>query len=1276
MSGKFRKLLAAKAKARRIRKGQSSSSNPSQRKFRLAAKSKSQGPVTGVASPKGELTVQRLQHHDSWAGASHSSESILDTLEDQTAASDGGFTAESGWTSASTVAMAGFLKRWDPKSVLHHGMMALYCATTDVIRTHGGQATDTEYFAVLITTLESADTELSKTAAAALLAIFANRVPAAVLRKKFSWITTMCINLLQSYFSTTHVMLLRSLLRLLSTCLKHLEVAVWNESSTLQVFSAMFPFITDSRPKLRKVAHRTICKVLLRSKFQTGATPTHPASPAVADFCIKLIETASPTSPPVSTLHVFGFLKSAMRYFPQAQVKATCEALLQVMAVGHPSVVRCGMLTLKSFFGSNPSPTTLGPELNAQLVNALYDYQPRIHDAKLLDVWLGMMQVALVNLQRLSDELFMSNLPKFVGLAVNCWRCDKPFIHYTVASVLTALVQKGLQPCVTKLTPDEVVAMDSKALSCIKVIEQLHRALLYQFSAVWYQVLVVWTACFEILGKLFHPHMKQSLRLMGEMRDSSSFKNNAIIERAIGSAIKTIGPGPVLDAIPLKLVEVDSPLDFNRSWLLPILRDNIRNTDLAFFTSYFLPLAEVLHGRAQKQDQGLAIVKTYELLEKQVWSLLPGFCLGATDVQQSFGKIAQTLGNYLNTRPDLRLDIMTGLRFLIETSAHNVEQTQELRTYAKNFLPIFFNIYSTETTCLTDEGVRLSAYDTIKVFITIADDGLCTQLFVNASKKLSTDGLTPFGKHAILDLARSLVRKITAEHVEQLYLVAKVEIGNAERKIQKKAYRILEELCLGPTAAIKAFLENNVGELKTVLLDNLRTTKPGSRAPRLRCLGLLLDNLSVEHKAFASSVLSEAVLCTKVNANKVRQAAFEVILGVGKAFVRWQPVDPNGAIKDLVSQLTAGFTGSPYLVSCTVLALTSVLHEFKGQYSLEVLKNVIGAVDILMGSCRRQVIQAALCFVRMLFVILDHQELSMNLEHLVSRLCSISGDMQKHFRVKLRNIFVRLIRKFGYESIVGMLPKTHRKLVSNIHKAEERKKRRKQQRGVQATGSGDEDLENHETAALKAGTEGIEEILLDTSDEEDSDNEVDRKKALRKNTRAWIEEQGENDIVDFLDASAGKKITSTDPESAPKKKGKCFDVTEDGRLLIVDEQSMSGYKGESSSDSEEDADGLVDALSHYKNPKRRQSIDLSAGEGTSGMSRAGTSAPPKKRKAGDKKSASGDAKKGRFEPYAYVPMNRKTLNKRGKKSQEFKNIVKAAQKGAKKGHKKAGHTKK
>lgn len=38
-------------------------------------------------------------------------------------------------------------------------------------------------------------------------------------------------------------------------------------------------------------------------------------------------------------------------------------------------------------------------------------------------------------------------------------------------------------------------------------------------------------------------------------------------------------------------------LDFPRSWLLPVIRDHVRETRLGFFTTYFLPLATTLKNK-------------------------------------------------------------------------------------------------------------------------------------------------------------------------------------------------------------------------------------------------------------------------------------------------------------------------------------------------------------------------------------------------------------------------------------------------------------------------------------------------------------------------------------------------------------------------------------------------------------------------------------------------------------------------------------------------------
>lgn len=113
--------------------------------------------------------------------------------------------------------------------------------------------------------------------------------------------------------------------------------------------------------------------------------------------------------------------------------------------------------------------------------------------------------------------------------------------------------------------------------------------------------------------------------------------------------------------------------------MLRVLRDNIRSTRLGFFTSYFLPLATVFYECASTAVEPSPTFKCYKLLEEQIWSLLPGFCTGPTDLKESFPRMAKTLGDYLVNRKDLRLHIMTALRQLINTSMGNEENVKEIK---------------------------------------------------------------------------------------------------------------------------------------------------------------------------------------------------------------------------------------------------------------------------------------------------------------------------------------------------------------------------------------------------------------------------------------------------------------------------------------------------------------------------------------------------------------------------------------------------------------------
>lgn len=64
---------------------------------------------------------------------------------------------------------------------------------------------------------------------------------------------------------------------------------------------------------------------------------------------------------------------------------------------------------------------------------------------------------------------------------------------------------------------------------------------------------------------------------------------------------------------------------------------------------------------------------------------------------------------------------MSALRKLVSRAVEGDKKQDifELARFAKNYLPLFLNVYNTKATRTDEEGQRLAAFDTIKV-ITIS----------------------------------------------------------------------------------------------------------------------------------------------------------------------------------------------------------------------------------------------------------------------------------------------------------------------------------------------------------------------------------------------------------------------------------------------------------------------------------------------------------------------------------------------------------------------------
>ncbi|KAF1423220.1 RRP12-like protein, partial [Spheniscus humboldti] len=1276
----------AVAKLKRWRKGHSSDCNPETRQHRLAARSR----FCSRPAEKSNLTVDAVKLHNELQSGSlrleRPSDSAQLRMEEDSAGeaaterSSGTFL--SGLSDCTNVTFSKVQRFWESNSATHKEICAVLAAVTEVIRSRGGKESETEYFAALMTTLEAVESPESLAAVAYLLnLVLKRRVPSPVLIKKFSDASKAFMGIVSSQACSSSTSALRWVLSCLATLLRKQDLAAWSYPITLQVYHGLLSFCVHTKPKVRKAAQYGVCSVLRGSEFMFGdaAPEHHPAAPSTAKFCVQEIEKAGGTKEATTTLHILALLRDLLPCFPAAVVKTCCETLLRVMTLSHVLVTACAMQAFHSLFSAQASVACLPAELNAQIITALYDYVPSTSDLQPLLTWLSTMERAHINLGRLQKDLCWAHLPRLFSATMNCFLSPHSQVVAAAAQTLETLLSECVAPHMDDLGTVSASAPAPAAYLC-KMFRSVEEGLTYRFHAAWDEVLRVLEVFFETCGKQCHPIMRKCLRSLCDLRLSPHFPYTAEVDQAVGAAVSAMGPEVLLEAVPLEIDGKEETLDFPRSWLLPVLRDYVQGARLSFFTSYFLPLAAALKSRALEfTEAGKSVeAKIYDTLQWQVWTLLPGFCTHPTDLLGAFKGLARTLGMAISERPDLRPTVCQALRTLIHKGCETDAERAEVGRFAKNFLPILFNVYSQPEEDGGSSAQRRSVLDTVRAYLTITDPQMVCGFLQKASEKLTSPESSEFTRLSILDLVVAMAPYADEQSLGSLYHTIQPSLQSKERSMQKKAYRVLEEVCAAPHAPCQAFVRSHLQDLQAALLDSLKSAASPAKRPRLKCLCHIVKQLSAEHEPFITALVPEVILCTKEVSVGARKNAFVLLVEMGHAFIRFGPT-PQEAMQRFLLLVYAGLTGSVTMISCTVLALTRLFFEFKDHLELSVVEQLLQNVCLLLASRTRDVVKAALGFLKVTLLLVDTKVLAKHVQAMLEAVGNLSDDMRRHFRMKLRNLFTKFIRKFGFELVKGLLPAEYHKVLVNIRKAEARSRKQRALRQAAA------DTDEEEAPPAQPRGDSMEEILADSEDEEEEEEERQRSKEWRKQARqkgqAWLKEGEEDEPLNFLDPNVSQRVLATEP--GPKRSrgvSHDFQVSEDGRLIIHEEEEEVDDDEAKGAD-EEMADVLQDVgLRSKKSQKRRfreEPDDEEREAGTYPQYRAGGSGihrqldkePAFGAEYRSKKGKGDVKKKGQLDPYAYIPLNRARLNrrKRAKMQGQFKGLMKGAQRGAKAG---------
>jgi len=979
-------------------------------------------------------------------------------------------------------------------------------------------------------------------------------------------------------------------------------------------------------------------------------------------------------------------LKQCLSYLSADNLKECCETILALLALNDAILKKNTMSTLRAMFEANPPEENLSADLNMKLISVLYEFQPSINDVDAGSGWLSLMLAAHSNLTLIDASACLKVLPLFFSKAVKFLLSENKKVVAAAAETMKKTSQECLEPAMALIEED----IKTENSMFVKIFKHMESGLGFKFAPVWDVVLQSLQYIYLSFGKTCAPVLKENIGSLIDLHETPDFPFKTALERTVGAAIKSMGPETVLRERPLNIIRDDAVCQFPTAWLLPVLKDHIENTELKYFVTHFLPMAaqvrqKALAYRESKQDLE---AKVFETLLAQIWALLPGFCSNPVDLKESFPKIAKILGTALKDTQNLRQVVLLGLRTLI-TKTNDAEEVKCIGSFSKNYMPILFNLYTEEVD--QSESISLSILETIKVFMAVTDAQLIAVFVKSLLGKIEANTCAK-SQHKLMDLAICMAKYAEGEQLASIYKLAVNHVNDDNKNIQKKSYRILEELLYSNSESCKALVTENFEEIKPMIVSSLSSAAPSSKAPRLRCLMQIVKKLDMEHKDFLETIIPEVILCTKAVSTKARSAAFELIVDVGSAFVYLSDAPKEECIEKYFQFVMAGLAGSAHMACATLLTFTKLVHEYRYCISAQLVSSVLESAIELLKSKAGEVVKACLFFVRAVVKILDAGELNGHLEILVKNLFSRSANSKTAYRAQVKSILQKLEKKCGYKVILPLVPDDHRKFLVHIHKQTERSKRSRDTKTDDGNGGEEMEVEG------SGDRNSWEDILAESDEEEEgSDDPRSRKKSFKQKrlerkegggkNKTWIVDGGE--AVDLLDPSSAKNVVATKPKQ--KRQSNTSDNVElssDGRFVF--NEDGEGDDGDDDNDGRLDI-GEQDMLGGFsKTPKqiklgKRKQLENMPGEdddedtyrhGGRGIHRVPDDAPPTKmKKFGEEykaKKSGGDSKlKGKPDPYAYVPLDRQKLNKRksAKLQGQFHGMVKAARKGAFKGSK-------
>jgi ribosomal RNA-processing protein 12 len=524
----------------------------------------------------------------------------------------------------------------------------------DTLRDQKAAFTPAAYFSALLALLGqyiSSKGLVNKDVATAivyLLDLITPHVSAPLLRSKFGTILSKLAIVLT--YPDAEAPLLRPSIGCLESLLIVQDAQSWalpqSQVSPRRAVAGLLSIAVDHRPKVRRRAQQAIAKVLMNAP--PSPSLDHPAADMCAESALRALKEAleagrkqqqqhhhkkhtrdahAHNAP--SLIHILQLIKTianASGGWPSRKIDTLCEILLDISKSSNE------YLTMASFEVFEVMFEGMADEVSSaklpHLLEILEGLQPSENDAQLMPPWIAVLSRGYdVSAQVMPEETFLklpdtfTKVAQFVGSMSNN-------IRISAADCLISF----LVNCVPASVIIEPSIYDEKILEKLAKIGTDLLSVKYQ--SAWMEAFKVLEAMIDTFRWRSGALLSDVVRVIGHLRASDSFNGKNEADAVLSKAISAMGPEAVLELLPLNLLTNSS--EPGRVWLLPLMRDSVSNTRLAYFKAELVPLSAKMfqrildHGDAEKTLE----VKIYETIVNQIWATLPGYFDLPIDLQE------------------------------------------------------------------------------------------------------------------------------------------------------------------------------------------------------------------------------------------------------------------------------------------------------------------------------------------------------------------------------------------------------------------------------------------------------------------------------------------------------------------------------------------------------------------------------------------------------------------------------------------------------------------